>query len=378
VALSLLAAGCGSTDDKDDSAASTATPPAATSAAATTAAPAETTSPAPAASASGSASPTGDVLDREVGTDLKGKTICFGFQAIETEFWGAGVVSIKRSLEKAGAKVIEHNSNEDANKQLEQVKDCITQKVDGFIIVPQDGESAVTIIGEANKAGIPIGIFNRPPADDSNPALVAVADNRSISKQAMEHMAGEAKKLGRKVQPLIMVGDLGDPNAVERRKGFYDVIDANPDLFEKPIEVETKWDHATALANLTSAMQKNNKIDVLFGSTDAQYPQIKQVLESHNRWKKIGEEGHVIIGAVDGDNRACNLMREKYVDATGVQDLFREADDVMKSLAEAIKNGEKTPGKRLVDPGFALTQANFAEKEKDMWGCVIDPPKTSQ
>jgi inositol transport system substrate-binding protein len=25
----------------------------------------------------------------------------------------------------------------------------------------------------------------------------------------------------------------------------------------------------------------------------------------------------------------------------------------------------------IKDPGFALTQANLAEREKDMWGCVL-------
>jgi inositol transport system substrate-binding protein len=329
-----------------------------------------------AAPGGGSASPSAARgLDLDIKGSLSGKTICFGFQALETEFWAAGVKAISTALQKAGAKVVEYNSNEDANRQLEQVNDCITQKVDGILIIPQDGESAVTITGAANKAGIPIGIFNRPPASNKNPALVSVADNRSVSKQTNEYLAEQAKKLGRKVQAVIMVGDLGDPNAVERKNGFYDVVNANPDLFAKPIEVETKWDAATAQQNLQSALQANPKIDLLFTSSDFMYPQIQSVLSPLGRWKKVGEPGHVILGGLDGDNRACGLMRSGYVDATGVQDLFTESENVVNGLISAIDSGQKTVGKVVVDPGFALTQANLQTKADQMWGCVIAPPK---
>jgi inositol transport system substrate-binding protein len=306
---------------------------------------------------------------------LEGRTICFGFQALETEFWAAGVVAISEGLERAGAEVIEYNSNEDANRQLEQIQDCITQDVDGIIFIPQDGESAVTIIGAANDADVPIAVFNRPPADDSRPAIVAVADNRAVSRATNEYLAEQARALGREVQPLIMVGDLGDENAVARRDGFYDVVNANPDLFAEPIEVETKWDATTAQQNLQSALQANPDVDLIFTSSDFMYPQIQSLLEQQDKWHPVGEEGHVILGGLDGDNRACNLMREGYVDATGVQDLFRESEDAIRGLTEAITAGETQPSARLVDPGFALTQANFAEREQDMWGCVVEPPQ---
>jgi ABC-type sugar transport system substrate-binding protein len=299
------------------------------------------------------------------------KTICFAYQDLETEFWVAGHKAIVETLGELGVEVIERNANEDANKQLEQVKDCIAQGVDGIIIIPQDGESAVTIVGEANKAGIPIGVFNRPPADKSNPTLVIVANNEVITQQATDYMAEEAKKLGRKVTPLIMVGDLGDPNAVGRRQGFYNTIEANPDLFNEVIEVPTKWDGATALANLEAAMQANPEVDFLFTSSDFMYPMIRSVLEPLGKWKVIGEEGHIIIGGLDGDSRACQLMRDGFVDATGVQDLFYEADTIMQVMLDAIAAGEKTPENWLDDPGFALTQGNWEERANDMWGCKL-------
>jgi inositol transport system substrate-binding protein len=297
-------------------------------------------------------------------------TICFGFQDLETEFWVAAHKAITESLRAKGIRVIERNANEDANRQLEQIRDAIAQDVDGIIIIPQDGESAVTIVGEANRAGIPIAVFNRPPSDRSNPALVIVADNEKIAEEAVAYMAKVARETGRgrKWTPLIVVGDLGDRNAVARRKGFFNVIEKNPDLFEKPIEVPSKWDPQTTLANLEAALQANPDVDFLFTSSDFLYPQVRAVLEPLGKWKKIGEPGHVILGGLDGDSTAYKLMEEGYVDATGVQDLFFEADAIMDALLDAIEKGQRTPEKWMEDPGFALTQENMSERAEDMWG----------
>jgi ABC-type sugar transport system substrate-binding protein len=295
-------------------------------------------------------------------------TVCFGFQDLETEFWVAAHKAITETLRNKGIQVIERNANEDANKQLEQIRATMARGVDGIILIPQDGESAVTIIREANRAGVPIGIFNRPPANRSNPALVVVADNEKISEDAVSYMAEQARKLGRKVTPLILVGDLGDSNAVARLKGFMNVIKKNPDLFHPVVEVPTKWDAATAQANLEAALQRNPEVDFIFTSSDFMYPQVRAVLEPLGKWKKIGEPGHVILGGVDGDVRAAQWMKDGYVDATGVQDLFFEADALLSALLDAIQAGQKKPQKWMDDPGFALTQANMAERSQEMWG----------
>lgn len=317
------------------------------------------------------------VLDVEE-SSLEGKTVCFNFQALETEFWAAGVRAISTALETAGANVLEFNSNEDANRQLEQIKDCVTQKPDGIIFIPQDGASANSVIAAANEAGVPIVAFNRPPADDSGDAIVVVADNQGVAEQTVAYLVEEAQKIfdetGEKLQPLVMVGDLADVNAVARRDGYYDAIEANPDIFEETIEVETKWDATTAQQNLQSSLQANPEVDLIFTSSDFMYPQIQAVLSPLGKWKKKGEEGHVLLGGLDGDNRACGLMQDGYVDATGVQDLLFEAETAITELTAAIDAGESDAKKDVLDPGFALTQANLDTRMSDMWGCVIAPP----
>ena len=299
-------------------------------------------------------------------------TIAFLFQDLETEFWVAGHKAITETLRDAGINVIERNANEDANRQLEQTRDVIAQDVDGIIIIPQDGESALTIIGEANEAGIPIAVFNRPPSNEDGEAIVVVANNEVIAEAAVEHMAQKARELGRPVTPAIMVGDLGDPNAVGRRQGFMNVIERYPDLWTgPPVEIPTRWDSNTALANLQSAMQANPDIDFLFSSSDFLFPVIRSVLAPLGKWQQIGHPDHVILGGLDGDMTACELIDTGYLDATGVQNLFAEAEMALDGILAAIEAGESNPDVWLLDEGFALTGDNYGERAMDMWGCVL-------
>ena len=96
------------------------------------------------------------------------------------------------------------------------------------------------------------------------------------------------------------------------------------------------------------------------------------MLEPLGKWKPAGDPAHVILGGIDGDRLACRLLKAGYVDATGVQNLAFESDTIMKALLRAVEAGEEAPSARIADPGFVLTRANLAERERDTWGC--QPP----
>jgi ABC-type sugar transport system substrate-binding protein len=299
-------------------------------------------------------------------------TICFAFQDLETEFWVAGHMAITTTLTEGGHTVLERNANEDANRQFEQVNDCIAQSVDGIILIPQDGESATTIVANAQDNDVPVAVFNRPPSDLSR-GIVVVADNATIAEQAVDHIVEKALAEASgdaKLNAIIIVGDLGDPNAVGRKDGFYAGINKHADRFNV-IEVASNWDAATALANLEAAVTANPQVDLLFTSSDFLFPTIRSVLEPRGMWKPRGEDGHVWMAGLDGDATACKLIKEGYVDATGVQDLYFEAEAALNAILAAIEAGNTDPNEVIQDPGFALTADNLGEREMDMWGCVL-------
>jgi inositol transport system substrate-binding protein len=303
--------------------------------------------------------------------DSESLDICFIHEDLETEFWLAGHKAMTETLAAQGHNVLERYGP-DANEQLELANDCIAQEVDGIFVIPKDGSIALTLIEEANAADIPIGIFNRPPQGEDGAAIVVQADNRTIARDAVQYIYDVAKEMGKEsVTPLIMVGDLGDPNAVGRYEGFYDVIDSDPEFFGEPIEVPTKWDAATAQANLQAAIAANPDVDFLFTSSDFLFPTIKGVFEPLGKWVTRDDPNHVLMAGLDGDVNACRQIKDGYVDSTGVQNLYFEAELMLDALLEAIQSGETQPDAWLDDPGFALTAGNLDEREMDMWGCIL-------
>ena len=299
----------------------------------------------------------------------QGKTVALLFDSLVSPFWVSGLDIMREKAKANGWEVLENISNFDDNKQFEQVKAMIGRKVDGILIIQTDSKAVIPAIRAANEAGIPMVHFNRPPAESDAYSVAIQADNRTIAAATVQFLVDEAKKSGKKRQAVIMIGDLGDVNAIQRRDGFFDVVDKNPDAVEVVARVSTEWNADKAFAGLTNAMQANPDIDFLFTSSDFMLPQIQQVLETFDKWHKIGEDGHVLLGGFDGDANAYQLIADGYMDACGVQNLFLEVDMAFGAFQDMWAG--KKPEKLLLDPGFVITQANKDQTRDQMWGYIV-------
>lgn len=297
------------------------------------------------------------------------KTIAVLFDGLYSEFWVAGIQIIREDLKKRGFEIMEAISDQDDNKQFEQVRAAITRKVDGIIIVQTDSNAVIPAIKAANDANIPMVHFNRPPAESDAFSVAIQADNQKIARDAVAYACEVAKASGKKHQAAILIGDLGDPNAIQRRDGFQEAVDANPDVIEVVAKIPTEWNADTAFAGLTNALQANPDISLLFTSSDFLIPQIQQALKTADKWYPVGDEKHVIFAGFDGFPAAYALMKDGYMDSCGVQNLFYETELAIQAILD-LQEGKKVD-KLLIDPGFAITQKNMEEKKEEMWGYVL-------
>ncbi|MGP1396218.1 MAG: sugar ABC transporter substrate-binding protein [Inquilinaceae bacterium] len=297
------------------------------------------------------------------------KTIAVLFDGLYSPFWVAGIEAIKQDLEGRGFEMVQAISDQDDNRQFEQVKAMLARGVDGIIIVQTDSNAVIPAIREANAAGVPMVHFNRPPAESDAFSVAVQADNRRITQETVEYLVKVAQEKGGSYKAAILIGDLGDPNAIGRRDGFFDIVDQHPDLIEVVARIPTEWNADKAFAGLTNALQANPDINFLFTSSDFMFPQIVQALRVAGKWHKIGEDGHVVFGGFDGDATAYELMKDQYLDADGVQDLFYEAELAINAIID-LQEGKEVE-RLLLDPGFAITQANFEKMKERMWGYHI-------
>ncbi len=297
------------------------------------------------------------------------RKIALLFDSLVSPFWVTGLDIMRDQCKKRGWTALEAISNFDDNKQFEQVKAMIAQKVDGILIIQTDSKAVIPAIRAANAANIPMVHFNRPPAASDAYSVAIQADNRKIMGGTVQFLVDEAKKAGGKYQAVLLVGDLGDVNAIQRRDGFFDVVNKNKDVVDVVARVATEWNADKAFAGLTNAIQAHPDVNFLVTSSDFLHPQIEQVLKSANKWHKRGEQGHVIFGGFDGDEGAYARLKDGYLDACGVQNLFLEVDMAFQAFEDLW--GGKKPEKLLLDPGFVITQANLAEKQDQMWGYTV-------
>jgi ABC-type sugar transport system substrate-binding protein len=226
------------------------------------------------------------------------------------------------------------------------------------------------MIRAANHAGIPIVLYNRPADKTDARCTAVIADNYAIARATVEYMAEQAKKSGKKHKAMILIGDLGDINAIGRRDGFDDAVKGYADVIEVVARIPTEWNQEKALAGVTNALQAHPDISFIFTSSDFLFPSIISALKSAGKYKKIGEEGHVLLGGFDGDRTAYQMLLDGYLDADGVQDVYFECEQAVKAVLD-MKAGKEVPA-TILDKGFVIHVGNLKEAAARMWGARVN------
>ena len=297
-----------------------------------------------------------------------GLTIGISFETLQTEYWVASIEALKSECAARGIKTLEAVANGDANRQFEQVNNFIARGVDGIVIAPKDGHTIIPIIKAANRAGIPMVIYNRLPARNPGEYTTVVADNFAITQQTVQHMAELARKRSTPTQAMILIGDLGDINAVKRREGFEAALAAYPEI-KVVAEVPTEWNQEKALAGVTNALQAHPDINFIFSSSDFLFPSVVSALKNAGKYYPVGHARHVLLGGFDGDATAYRMLLTNYLDADGVQDVYFECAQAVEAIQQRLAG--HPVDSVLVDPGFVIHQDNLKQKADQMWGAVI-------
>ncbi|MDX2185960.1 MAG: sugar ABC transporter substrate-binding protein [Opitutaceae bacterium] len=301
--------------------------------------------------------------------EAKQLTVGVAFETLQTEYWVAGFEAIRQELAKRDIRMLEAVADGDANRQLQQVKTFIARGVDGIIVVPKDAKTCVPLVKAANAAKIPIVLFNRPADLGDAVATAVVADNRALTKETVGFMVEQARKVGGKHKAMIVLGDLGDINAIGRRDGFNDAVAGAGDLIDVVARVPSEWNQEKAQAGVANALRANPDISFIFTSSDFLLPSLVSALKSAGRYHKVGEPGHVILGGFDGDATAYQMLRDGYLDATGVQDVYFEASASVQAVLDQRAGKPVQP--LVLDPGFVIHQANLNEMAPRMWGAQV-------
>ena len=181
-------------------------------------------------------------------------------------FYIAAVDGMKKAAKANNVKLIVLSADNDANKQVGQVNNLITQKVDAIVFIAQDATAAAAGVKAANKAKIPVIAVDQKPQSGNGVLATYIATNSVAAGE--ELCTWLFKQIGNKGEIGILHGVLGSTAEVERTKGCQNALAKTPGI-KVVAEATANWDETQAYKAVQNMLQANPGIVAIYGESDA-------------------------------------------------------------------------------------------------------------
>ena len=234
------------------------------------------------------------------------KKIVFGFAQIgaESEWRAANTASIKDAAPKAGIVLKFSDAQQKQENQIKAIRGFIAQKVTVIGLAPVVESGWDTVLKEAKAAKIPVILVDRniDSKDDSLYVTKIGSDFHEEGMKAGKWLLDNYKKPG-DVKIVELQGTVGSAPAIERKKGFEEVIKADPRF--KIVRSQTgDFTRAKGKEVMEAFLKTDPAIDVLYAHNDDMAIGAIQAIEAAG--KKPGSD--IIIIGVDAVKGAFEAM----------------------------------------------------------------------
>jgi inositol transport system substrate-binding protein len=223
------------------------------------------------------------------------------------------------------------DARSDVVKQLSQVENFISQKVDAIVVNPVDTAATKKITDAAVKAGIPLVYVNRRPDDLNLPkGVVTVASNDlEAGEMQMQYLAD---KMGGKGNIVILLGDLANNSTQNRTKGIKEVLTKYPNI-KITQEQSGVWLRQKGMDLTNDWITQGKKFDAVVANND------EMAIGASMALKQAGtEKGTVLIAGVDGTPDGLRAVKKGEMAVSVFQDAKGQADG---SIDTAVKMAKK-------------------------------------
>lgn len=210
-----------------------------------------------------------------------------------------------------GASLQLEDAGGDVVRQLGQVENFISQKVDAIIVNPADTAATRKITERVTQAGIPLVYLNSRPEVDSFPAGVVFVgtDERRIGQMQMEYLA---EKMGGKGNLAIILGRLAHDDTRKRTTGGKDVLAKYPDI--KVVEEQSaNWERDKGMDLMSNWLLSGKAIDAVAANNDEMGIGAAMALRQAGR-------KDVMVGGVDGTADGLAAIKRGLLSVTVYRD----------------------------------------------------------
>ena len=198
--------------------------------------------------------------------------IVLGFSQVgaESEWRTANTESIKSSAKDAGIELKFSDAQQKQENQIKAIRAFIAQKVDVIAFSPVVASGWGTVLREAKAAKIPVILSDRAVDEKDDSLWVSfmgsdfVEEGRRAGRWLVEKMKGTTTP----VNIVELQGTVGSAPAIDRKKGFEEIIKADPKF--KIIRSQTGDFTRAKGKEVMEAFLKaeGKKINVLFAHND--------------------------------------------------------------------------------------------------------------
>jgi simple sugar transport system substrate-binding protein len=238
-----------------------------------------------------------------------GNKITLGFAQVgaESEWRTANTESIKKAAAKEGIDLKFSDAQQKQENQIKAIRSYIAQKVDVIAFSPVVESGWDTVLMEAKAAHIPVILTDRA-VDSKDKSLYVTfmgSDFVEEGRRAGNWLIGDLAKKGMTgpVDIVELQGTTGSAPAIDRQKGFAEVIASHPNL--KVTRSQTgDFTRAKGKEVMEAFLKADPNIQVLFAHNDDMAIGAIQAIEEAG--KKPGKD--IIIVSIDGVKGAFEAM----------------------------------------------------------------------
>ncbi|MFT3847329.1 MAG: ABC transporter substrate-binding protein [Propionivibrio sp.] len=198
------------------------------------------------------------------------KKITLGFAQVgaESEWRTANTVSIKDAAKEAGIELKFSDAQQKQENQIKAIRSYIAQKVHVIAFAPVVTTGWDTVLKEAKAAKIPVILTDRN-IDTKDPSLYVTmigSDFVEEGQKAAQWMLDNYKKPG-DVNIVELQGTVGSAPAIDRKKGFEEVIKADP-RFKITRSQTGDFTRAKGKEVMEAFLKTDKNIQVLYAHND--------------------------------------------------------------------------------------------------------------
>lgn len=236
----------------------------------------------------------------------------------------------------------------DSSRQIAILDSMVNRHLAGIAVAPVDRKALINVIERAERAGIPVAVFDSAVDTDKILSYVST-DNREGGRMAARELGSLLQGKGK----VAVIGFMaGSASTMEREEGFAEELKAKFPGITIVQTVLGMADRAKALAATENILNAHPDLNGIFADCESSSVGAAMALKA-----RANTQVHLV--AFDANDQLISDLQDKHVDALILQDPFRMGYESVKAVG--MKLNAQAPQPRI-DSGVFLVRKQDMEK----------------